>query len=259
MYRRSGEGGEDVKRKQTVFPDKKFTIIELLVVISILAILCTILLPVLNSARGKAEEILCKSNLKAIAFAAASYSSDNADWIHPHSSQNTQYFWPKELSLYGALYSYDRTRASNFHCPSERRNVPGRSGYHATDYGLNNSVSGFYRAGYSAKENMIKRLSQFKNIARLPFIVDTGGRDGSRIRFRTTEFAYIHGGDDWRAPSNLSSGWEVADALSLRGRSGMAFLDGHLESRTFPSLLKGNDAYFYITDGNNIPEGPTNF
>lgn len=103
MYRRSGEGGEDVKRKQTVFPDKKFTIIELLVVISILAILCTILLPVLNSAQGKAEEILCKSNLKAIAFAAASYSSDNADWIHPHSSQNTQYFWPKELSLYGAL------------------------------------------------------------------------------------------------------------------------------------------------------------
>ena len=59
--------------------------------------------------------------------------------------------------------------------------------------------------------------------------------------------------------SDLTSGWEVADALTLKGRSGVLFLDGHVEGRTFPSLLNGNDAYYYMKDGDNIPNGATDF
>ena len=58
---------------------KRFTMIELLVVISIIGILTTILLPSLQKARKAAIAKVCLSNLKQVGLAAYSYSIDNRD------------------------------------------------------------------------------------------------------------------------------------------------------------------------------------
>ena len=56
---------------------KKFTLIEFMVVISIIGILFSLLMPALSNAREKARRTVCLSNLKQIGTAIALYSNDN--------------------------------------------------------------------------------------------------------------------------------------------------------------------------------------
>ena len=54
-----------------------FSLLELLVVIFIIALLMALLLPVLNLARQKGRDTICKNNLRQIGLALQLYRSDN--------------------------------------------------------------------------------------------------------------------------------------------------------------------------------------
>ena len=71
---------------------RAFTLIELLVVIGIIAILVSILLPTLNSARQRAYNVQCLSNLRAC-----------GQVLHLYANQNRGYFPPMNLQSPEAL------------------------------------------------------------------------------------------------------------------------------------------------------------
>ena len=89
---------------------RRFTLIELLIVIAIIAILAGMLLPALNQARARGQSAKCISNLKQVALGMTMYVGENEDWFPKgHSDDEDQRNWrdrlaqytPKEMLEYG--------------------------------------------------------------------------------------------------------------------------------------------------------------
>lgn len=62
---------------------KKFTILELMIVVSVIVILIAILIPALKKARDKAGQILCTGNLRQMGVAGNAYADDQDDFFVP--------------------------------------------------------------------------------------------------------------------------------------------------------------------------------
>ena len=77
------------------FYEKKFSLIEILVVVAIIGILASLLLPSLNKARKSAQLASCTNQIKQINYALYNYTDDN-----------NQYFVPQRRSS-GSLIIWD--------------------------------------------------------------------------------------------------------------------------------------------------------
>lgn len=98
-----------------------FTLIELLVVIAIIAILAAILLPVLESAQLRAQQIGCVNNLKQLTQANLIYYDENNSWVGPINTNNPSL---SQGDWMGAMISYYKG-TNVLYCPSAPfRNLP---------------------------------------------------------------------------------------------------------------------------------------
>ncbi len=68
---------------------RAFTLVELLVVVSILATLIAMLLPALNAARRAAVKTQCLTQLRGIAIAMQFYANDNKNWFPSRNENGT--------------------------------------------------------------------------------------------------------------------------------------------------------------------------
>lgn len=62
---------------------KAFTLVELLVVISIIALLLSVLLPALSAARSQTRTVVCKSNIRQLVLANTGYAVENNNYYVP--------------------------------------------------------------------------------------------------------------------------------------------------------------------------------
>mgnify|MGYP002521580891 FL=1 len=129
----------------------RFTLIELLIVIAIIAILAAMLLPALNKARSVAQAARCLSNVKQITTACLMYAdSDAGNRVPPADKAGQLGLWyVSDYATWAGLLVINKYVGTNvFNCPSDstgyRKILEWREkAYSPIGYGINGYLNSY--------------------------------------------------------------------------------------------------------------------
>jgi prepilin-type N-terminal cleavage/methylation domain-containing protein/prepilin-type processing-associated H-X9-DG protein len=211
-----------------------FTLIELLVVMAIIGILASLLLPVLNRAKGKAATISCLDNLRQLQICWQEYAHDNQDVMVPNNfvyddslgTTNPMQLGEDGMSWCHSLAPLDtnaitasvsllfqyNTSPAIYHCPADRSTV---AGYPALlrnrSYNMSNSIQ-------CDSDNHFRKQSEIQDNTTLFVFIDTHEKD-----IWDSTFGVIPLGDDWQ------DYWLDIPADRHQQGANVTFADGHAE------------------------------
>ncbi len=102
-----------------------FTLVELLVVVSIIALLISILLPSLRNAREQGKQVLCMSNMRQMGIAMLSYALNNLEYLpasscplaEPDIEHPEELYWLTILQKYAGQPLVGRCRSDKTEKP----------------------------------------------------------------------------------------------------------------------------------------------
>ena len=212
---------------------KHFTLIELLVVIAIIAILAAILLPALQSARGRANATSCVSNMRQLGQIYMFYSEDYAGYLpcldnmggvgakNREGETLTRKNWLDYLvKKYLARAKASISPVELLFCPSESERFTDDT---ATTYGINYLIA--TRTDSAGKTVGIKR-NEFTSPSRTAMIVENYGH-----------LCYYGGTSNPSGKHAAGSSYADNRAANFRhaGRAAVAYLDFHADLRQLES------------------------
>ncbi len=217
-----------------------FTLVELLVSVSIIALLVAILIPAVKQARDSAKVLLCATNLRQIGIAWNVYLSSNDDTF-PSWEGNMQWFYGgrepsiasasfwvldyRPLNPYVTLSEQDQEWAELFRCPADRQ-ILNDKGQPAVSKGY--PTYEYYGNSYPMNWLLLIPYDQ-KNEQYLY---------GKNFRLNDVEVSHsrlmLAGDCQWYYTVNDAT-WD-AHFHNRHDQMNLAFLDGHV---AFTQLIRG--------------------
>jgi len=124
-------------RQKTTF-SIAFTLVELLVVISIIGLLAGLAVPAINGGLKSAKAGACLSNLHQIGVATMAYAADNSFKL-PNAGSGTSDMWATQLATF--ISTGTKSKKSIFVCPGCEKTVVEATGTDvAVTYGVHNGL-----------------------------------------------------------------------------------------------------------------------
>jgi len=226
--------------------ERAFTLVELLVVISIIALLIAILLPSLKKAREQTKETVCASNLRSLLLAVQEYAVSNNDYLvtaglSHGGNVDEQAAWINTLKT-----EYGNELVAR--CPSDK------SPYWETPWPTTTQQrrTSFATTYYTVKEiggkGPYNRFGLIRRASDTVFMVELA---------EETQFAvadHVHPEDWWSNPDVLAV--EQVAETRHRDRANYSFFDGHVVpyrfSRTYEIDLAESRFPQYLYFNHNL-------
>ena len=215
---------------------RKFTLVELLVVVAVIAVLISLLLPALGSARERGRSISCVNNLKQLFLGVGFYIDDNDFWLPLSKDAATavgyadNYTYPY-LLMGGTMsdYSWKRGKSKGVYislgqlaCPTQSsRPAPEWDWHWQPHYGINQTV-----------QTNCPKVSRLKRASGTLLLLDTWYSSGSEIDRSKTSYRFpsCSHSASMSGPFLPGPGWGT---IAARHSSGwicnVLFLDGHAQ------------------------------
>ncbi len=213
---------------------RAFTLVELLIVITIIVILATLLAPVLANARRQGSQMTCQNNMRQLTQSVLMYAADNDGqlpycnwsdngfgdsnayshgWLFTNNSGWNQAHPPEDGMKTGVLWPYNQSQQI-YHCNLDD---PAQwTGSHwLSSYTMNGAQCGYGLAGYGATRNVPGfKLIQFTQPAQQVLLweaTDPVWNDGSSYpsevgvtdrHYKGGNMSFIDGHTEWWRPGD---------------------------------------------------------
>ena len=240
-----------------------FSLIELLVVVTIVALLVSVLMPIVRLVRDQAQEARCANSMRQLGLAATAYGFDHEGYKVASSLYQGSVSWPVLLSPYLSIRQNLTDAMSTgvySACPTWRRDplfkkilalrgvgwvsfygmgysinsTPGRPQSLVADDWSNPWISGQRNFRLAAISSLSQRIAFAEHVKR------NGDND---ILTSCQDFFSGYGPESSQPGAALGwGGWRMSwDSITRhRGGANYVFFDGHVERARYPrSLAEG--------------------